>query len=393
MKKRVLAVAIFLTVASSSPFAFHHLKKSHHEQMQQELAKQAVAADLAILEEERQVLGDRFYYTQLRPSEQEDYLRLVHGLRQFNRHIPLKSQSSQEISRIYLAVSHDFPEFYWLAEESGTFSLADFPYPEAVQDTYHQLQEIGNQVIAQMPEGSDYEKVKYLYDYLIHQTDYNTEALTNTDLLWDNQSIRSVFLGKRSVCAGYSRAFQFLCQKAGLTCIYVAGDIVAYDLPHAWNLVKIDGQYYPVDTTWGDPVFESALGQEKRSSIDYSYLCMPQDLFEATHTAWQTFHNQDSRVLAYPDMGKAALGYYQLSGSFFEQFNHQELISYVEGKLQGGQSSVTLQFGQQAAYEQALADLGSDQPFIQAAIPQTTSYSSYRYHYNSHTHVITIELT
>ena len=55
---------------------------------------------------------------------------------------------------------------------------------------------------------------------------------------------------------------------------------------HAWNLVKCDGEYYYVDTTWGDPVFlqeENAL-ETIGNEITYDYLCCSDDELLKTHT-------------------------------------------------------------------------------------------------------------
>ena len=45
------------------------------------------------------------------------------------------------------------------------------------------------------------------------------------DAAEDNQNICSVFIGKKSVCAGYSKAMQYLMEKQGLFCTYVTGEV------------------------------------------------------------------------------------------------------------------------------------------------------------------------
>ena len=65
---------------------------------------------------------------------------------------------------------------------------------------------------------SDYEKILYDYEYIVNQVDYD-------DAAEDNQNICSVFIGKKSVCAGYSKAMQYLMEKQGLFCTYVTGEV------------------------------------------------------------------------------------------------------------------------------------------------------------------------
>lgn len=116
----------------------------------------------------------------------------------------------------------------------------------------------------------EYEKIKYIYTYLIDNVDYDLDAP-------DNQNIYSALVGKRSVCAGYAKSCQYLLQQLGIYCIYVTGQTTDPNggvADHAWNIVQCNGQYYYVDTTWGDPIF---LGEDNGYQIPnliaYDYLC------------------------------------------------------------------------------------------------------------------------
>lgn len=61
-----------------------------------------------------------------------------------------------------------------------------------------------------------------------------------------HQSCAGVFLEGKAVCAGYAEAFQMLCQGVGIETITVTS------ADHEWNLVKLYGNWYHVDTTWDD---------------------------------------------------------------------------------------------------------------------------------------------
>ena len=69
----------------------------------------------------------------------------------------------------------------------------------------------------------------------------------------------------RGICSGLAWAFKTLMDEANIECICVSG-FLKEDLKtgHMWNLVKLDGQYYHVDPTWGikdDGVYISGLLQ------------------------------------------------------------------------------------------------------------------------------------
>ena len=58
------------------------------------------------------------------------------------------------------------------------------------------------------------------------------------------------------MCAGYAKAYQLILNRMGIECGYITGNAVndMVSGPHAWNYVRLDGNYYQVDVTWDDPL-------------------------------------------------------------------------------------------------------------------------------------------
>ena len=67
----------------------------------------------------------------------------------------------------------------------------------------------------------------------------------------DSFTAYGILINGKGVCAGYSAAFKLLADAAGLENIVVTGYLDG-SLPHAWNKVKIDGEWYIIDTTNND---------------------------------------------------------------------------------------------------------------------------------------------
>ena len=103
-------------------------------------------------------------------------------------------------------------------------------------------------------DADEYQKILYVYEKIVDEVDYDESAP-------DNQNIYSIFVNRQSVCAGYSKATQYLLEQLGVFCTYVTGKTTEGG-NHAWNLVKCNGDYYYVDTTWGDPVFQQEEGED-----------------------------------------------------------------------------------------------------------------------------------
>ena len=57
---------------------------------------------------------------------------------------------------------------------------------------------------------------------------------------------QNALVNGKAVCQGYAEAFQELCESSGLSTRIVSNST------HAWNLVKLEGQWYHVDITWAD---------------------------------------------------------------------------------------------------------------------------------------------
>ncbi len=101
---------------------------------------------------------------------------------------------------------------------------------------------------------SDIDKVKYIFDTLVTTVKYTD----NVDTCKNSQNVYSSIVTKDTVCAGFSRAFQYYCYQLGIECSYLMS---CY---HAWNLLNLEGEYYYVDVTWGAP-------NKNNSAIDYKY--------------------------------------------------------------------------------------------------------------------------
>lgn len=98
--------------------------------------------------------------------------------------------------------------------------------------------------------GDDFNKELIIHDALVKAMEYNHPVADN-DLQFDvAHTAYGAFVNKYPVCDGYAKAFKMLLNKAGIEAYVVAGDSAGAG--HAWNIVKIGGDFYEVDVTWDD---------------------------------------------------------------------------------------------------------------------------------------------
>jgi transglutaminase/protease-like cytokinesis protein 3 len=104
---------------------------------------------------------------------------------------------------------------------------------------------------------TEYEKEMAIHDWMISWADYDMEAASNAPDARpdpDNDNPYGLLFRKKAICRGYTVTFQLFMDMIGIECITVEGTSRDGGEPHAWNMVRLDGEWYCVDVTWDDPV-------------------------------------------------------------------------------------------------------------------------------------------
>ncbi len=329
------------------------------EQEAQQLPEQVLAqVDEGLREEQR----DCYAFGVLSGEEQEVYLEILAALTGFKENVKLSSCDKELISRVFQCVLNDHPEIFYVEGYSYTeYTLGNLLKKitftgsycfsqEEVEEKQRQIDNYVNQCLAGMPENADeYEKVKYIYEYLIHHTDYDAEAK-------NSQNICSVFLERKSVCQGYAKATQYLLNRAGIFATLVLGRVVGGE-GHAWNLVRIDGEYYYVDTTWGDASYQAVGGSnypiEKIPTINYDYLCVTTEQMEVTHTL--------ENVVELPRCTAMDANYYVREGAYFTAWDEEKIEKIFSDGYERGDTYVTLKCDGEAVYRKMQETLIEEQ--------------------------------
>ncbi|WP_286078057.1 transglutaminase domain-containing protein [Thomasclavelia cocleata] len=242
-----------------------------------------------------------YYYNQLNDIEKKTYDKLVEGANNFEEQIDIRGISLEGYYKVQAAFSYDNPQYFWMhgytlsvTENTHEPIYAKYKVEPDTKEKFNRVNQITDDIIKSIPEGYDeYEKTKYLYEWVVRNTEYDLEAP-------ENQEVTSVFINKVSVCAGYSRAFQMLCNKAGLDCTYVTGSTDG--IGHAWNLMYLEGNYFWTDATWGE--ISRKNDRKIGEDIRYDYFLTKDDTMNNTHVLSKdiiTKNNHFKNVFSYPD--------------------------------------------------------------------------------------------
>lgn len=107
---------------------------------------------------------------------------------------------------------------------------------------------------------SNYEKVKYIYNYLTTNVTYDYDHLNDSSYV-TCYTAYAALCQNTAVCQGYALAFYRLALEMGVDARFVSG--TADGGAHGWNIVQMDdGNYYFADATWDAPYV--AIGQSYR---------------------------------------------------------------------------------------------------------------------------------
>lgn len=119
---------------------------------------------------------------------------------------------------------------------------------------------------------SDYDKVKFVNDYIVQNTVYSEQTLASP------HSAYTALAERKAVCQGYALLAQMMLTKLGVDAYYVVGE--AGGIGHAWNLVNVNGAWYHLDTTWNDPL------PDRGREVQYTYFLVSDQQLGKDHT-WE----------------------------------------------------------------------------------------------------------
>lgn len=223
----------------------------------------------------------------------------------------------ETIDTIYKMFYSDYPEYFWIngawSASSNGITLTIKPAYTMTGSTLASAKSAYNTKVNEITSGlsgSHYDKAKTLHDRLINAVNY-----VSTD---NDQNAYGALVDGKAVCNGYAKAYQHLMLKAGIPAWYVRGTSInpstGTPIGHAWNLVKLDGEWYYTDVTWNDQ------GQ----NTFYTYFNITTKQLLEGHT----FDNQYKALV--PQATATSANYYIKEGRSLSGYDQDKLISLLK---------------------------------------------------------------
>ncbi|MCD9020276.1 transglutaminase domain-containing protein [Cohnella silvisoli] len=190
---------------------------------------------------------------------------------------------------------------------------------------------------------NDHQKEKTIHDWIVTHIAYDKRLVSH--------SAYDGLINGRTVCQGYALLTYEMMKQAGIPVKIVEG--TSRGIAHTWNLVRIGGQWYHLDSTWDDPVPDVA------GRVDYNYYNLTDSQLRIDHR-WKpstsypaaiTPYDQTLTSLAVTDTIRAAfygkfyeqLGYAYLTDSFTAT-NLQTLTSKIQAAVDNRQQELVIRY-------------------------------------------------
>lgn len=317
--------------------------------------------------------GNVHYYAYhlLNDFEKIVYEKFLHAVQNFETVItdlpPI--MTVEQVMKIAHYMDRDHPELFWFQYGTTVFqnptdslvAKVELKYRMSKEEALKRQKQI-DAASAQFTktiteEMSDYETALRIYENIIRLIDYDTLGLEEQEKDQnanekpdDLRSIYGVIVNKKAVCAGYAKATQYFMQKAGIECTYIVS------AEHAWNLLKLEGEYYHLDTTWGD---YSNTKQSLNASDEVSYDCF----CITTKEVEKLDQHKVEKELPIPVCTATKCNYYHRQGLYFEKYNFEQCRKVICEKLNQNTKSISIKCADNMVWKEFMKKLITEQKF------------------------------
>lgn len=303
----------------------------------------------------------RYGYSTLSSEEKKIYIAVRDGIAGLQTTIQASATLSDPNRALaaYVAVLGDYPEYYFVDNTAGaqvrvmgsdiTFSVSYLYSASQIAQMNAEIEAKAAAVLGKIGANtSTFDKLRILHDSIILSCQFNESAANAANLY-------GALVGGQALCEGYSEAFQYLCQRAGILCLIVTGETT---VRHMWNMVRADNEYYHMDLTYDDPVFPTP----DPAYIRYSNFNVTTSEVKLSHVIYRAYDGTDSRNFNYypiPEATGTRYNYFAYNNWLFSSYDKVEaaLISQIQAAAAAGIKNVQIRFTGQAAYDAAYAQL------------------------------------
>ncbi|MEF9935510.1 MAG: transglutaminase domain-containing protein [Clostridium sp.] len=236
-------------------------------------------------------------------NDYNDFYRAVdNGIKNVEESIVLNISKSyirggiEEFKKVFLGIADlvatgsfiDSYTIYYDPTGSSNVYTVELNYGRPIDEVRRKSKEVDEAVNAITPKitsrnNTDRQNIRAIHDFIINNTAYNIDGVNNDTLEIEDHTAYGILIKQVGVCDGYAITMRKMLDTIGIENMVVIG--TGDGVPHAWNLVKLSGKWFHVDSTWDDPIYYENGNQVQILGDEYF---MRQDSFMKQTHNWET---------------------------------------------------------------------------------------------------------
>ncbi|MDD6489562.1 MAG: transglutaminase domain-containing protein [Clostridia bacterium] len=279
--------------------------------------------------------------------------------------------SEESIRKVVNAFTYDNPQVFWLENlfgyaYAGDDTIVEFYSVLSADDCIKYIDKFTtkvNEIISGADKGmSEYDREKYIHDTVLNYCEYKN-GVTGSNDGWQYFSAYGALIDGQAVCEGYAKSMQILLAQLGIECYTISGD--ADNVGHMWNIVKLGGEWYHLDSTWDDT----------DGTINYEYFNVNTETISKNHNINDSVNITDSDDAEnsgkkynffIPMCSSMAMNYYNVEGYLLENFDEKsdnDMIQLIVNAVNKGDTYIPLRLGSSMTYNEYIDSLFYQSPY------------------------------
>ncbi len=213
---------------------------------------------------------EAYYYQRMTKAHQAAYHAMKTGFTAISPSFAVPKLENCELSDIFFKLRLDCPDIFYVTGFTYRFYpgadhvelVPEYLFEKSkIKDHQKALSARIAKLVHPAQNLSPIEKERYIHDFICQNVRYDKLKKP-----YSHEIIGPLGQGV-GVCEGIAKSVKILCDALGIWCIIAISEAApekGIKYRHAWNIVKLDGQFFHLDAT-----FDNSLGQEGLLRYDY----------------------------------------------------------------------------------------------------------------------------
>ena len=213
---------------------------------------------------------EAYYYQHMGKAQQAAYHAMKTGFTALSPSFPVPKLDNPTLSDIFFKLRLDCPEIFYVTGFSYRFYpgadhvelVPEYLFEKSkIKEHQKALSSRISKLVRPAQNLTPLEKERYVHDFICQNVRYDKLKKP-----YSHEIIGPLGQGV-GVCEGIAKTVKILCDTLGIWCIIAISEAnpeQGIKYRHAWNIIKLDGDYLHLDAT-----FDNSLGQDGLIRYDY----------------------------------------------------------------------------------------------------------------------------